>query len=335
MIPPRWAGIDLLNTDTATGVQHLLTTDTPCHLWCRWTMAEPRIHSKAILTRGLRTRDDVRFCFTVFFDIEQDEAGDTYSHTFQNTPWFVGVTRYFYFHGQVAGVTSPSTTAIFQWTRGLPPVTTTFYPDAHPEVSSCDGHVAKDTLGPSWSQSRDGAGDWHDDSQDNMFVSLRTSGAPAGRYYYFHRVIVTLDLSSIIGAAVNSAQFRIRGNYKTNNYGVNGALNLFRSDPTSMNDLINSDYSTNYTAPFATHILYAAYNSGGWNTFTLNATGLSYLQSRLNGDGKVKFMLRESNFDAPNNEPFSGKTNARLSFWMWSREKGLSYSPHLILTYMP
>lgn len=56
---------------------------------------------------------DVYFCFTAYKDLEQEEAGDTYIHTFTLTPWPAGDTRYFYFHGEMAGVPAPSTSPIF------------------------------------------------------------------------------------------------------------------------------------------------------------------------------------------------------------------------------
>jgi hypothetical protein len=55
---------------------------------------------------------DVYYCFTAFFDVEQQEAGDTLTHTFTVSPWYACETRYFYFHGEVSGVPSPSTTPI-------------------------------------------------------------------------------------------------------------------------------------------------------------------------------------------------------------------------------
>lgn len=115
-MPPahRWALIDIEQTRTALGYIIVVTTDVPCHLWMRWSNQEPHIHPKAVLKRGLRTRDDVRFCFTVYKDNEQQEFGDTLIHTFIKEPWPTCETRWFYFHGNISGEESPSTTALFK-----------------------------------------------------------------------------------------------------------------------------------------------------------------------------------------------------------------------------
>jgi len=78
------------------------------------TLQPPRIHKKPSYRRGLWIADDVRFCFTVFEDNEQTEAGDTTTHTFTKEPWPVCETRWFYFHGTVGGDSSPSTTPFFE-----------------------------------------------------------------------------------------------------------------------------------------------------------------------------------------------------------------------------
>lgn len=58
---------------------------------------------------------DLRFCFTVYADIEQEEAGDTLEHTFIVRTWPVPQTRYFYLIGTIDEVPSPSTSNIFTY----------------------------------------------------------------------------------------------------------------------------------------------------------------------------------------------------------------------------
>ncbi|MBA7535572.1 hypothetical protein ES705_27830 [subsurface metagenome] len=124
MTVPRWLLADIEHTLTATGYKHVVKTNVPCHLWLRWTLTHPHIHSKTVLIRGLRLKDDVRFCFVTYHDNEQEEAGDTLIHTFTKEPWPHCETRYFYFHGTIGGQISPSTTAIFTLHRIAPPAPT-------------------------------------------------------------------------------------------------------------------------------------------------------------------------------------------------------------------
>lgn len=65
---------------------------------------------------------DKYFCFDVYEDNEQEEAGDTITHTFIKPDWPVCQTRFFYFHGRIDGEPSPSTTAIFKQHHAEPPV---------------------------------------------------------------------------------------------------------------------------------------------------------------------------------------------------------------------
>lgn len=114
---------DVIFNPTTPGVLVTVITDVPCHLWLRHSQQQPRIHKKAILRRGLWLADDVRFCFTIFEDNEQTELGDTLEHTFWKQTWDVCQTWYLYFWGYIAGVVSPSTTAIFTYHNdGLHPV---------------------------------------------------------------------------------------------------------------------------------------------------------------------------------------------------------------------
>ena len=105
------------------GVRIIVYTDVPCHLWCRQTKKEPHIHTKPVYRRGMWLNDDVRFCFTVFTDFEQYEAGDTLIHTFWKIGWPVCTTEWLYFFASVSGVFSVSTSPLFEWHNdGIDPV---------------------------------------------------------------------------------------------------------------------------------------------------------------------------------------------------------------------
>ncbi len=90
-----------------------LVTDVPCHLWCRQTIDPPHVHLLATTLRGVTTKNDPYYCFDAYHDLEQIEPGDTLEHTFILTQFLENTTRYYYFHGQIAGVNSLSTSCIF------------------------------------------------------------------------------------------------------------------------------------------------------------------------------------------------------------------------------
>ena len=120
MTTPRWTALTLNETVTPLGVKIVVTTDVPCHLWCRITTTPPLTHFHPITVRGVTRMADPYFCFDNYHDNEQEEPGDTLTHTFIKQPWPYCETRYFYFHGSIAAVPSPSTSPIFKYHRIQP-----------------------------------------------------------------------------------------------------------------------------------------------------------------------------------------------------------------------
>lgn len=89
-------------------------TNNPCHLFFRYTTTRPQKHVLPRMVRGAQVGTYIDQCFVVFKDNEQEEAGDTFTHTFIKEPWPFCETRWFYFWGMVDGNVSPSASAIFQ-----------------------------------------------------------------------------------------------------------------------------------------------------------------------------------------------------------------------------
>jgi len=105
------------------GVRIRVTTDAPCHLWVRLSSQTPRIHKKPSLRRGVAFAEDVRFCFTVFEDNEQEEPGDTVDHTWWKPDWPVCTTKWLYVWGSRSGEVCVSTTAPFKYHNdGVDPI---------------------------------------------------------------------------------------------------------------------------------------------------------------------------------------------------------------------
>lgn len=111
----HWYLKDLKYTWLSDGFQFVAYTDVPCHLYCRMTTTQPRRHALPSGRRGTYLQGDVRFCFVVYEDNEQEEDGDTLVHTFIKPSWPVCETRWFYFIGSIDGVWSVSESPIFKF----------------------------------------------------------------------------------------------------------------------------------------------------------------------------------------------------------------------------
>lgn len=89
-------------------------TNVPCHQWLFWTTNCPWRHKVAGQRRGLLEAWDTYWCFDYFKMVEQNEPGDTLTHTFNLFDWPICQTRWFVMKAEVAGAPSPSITPIFK-----------------------------------------------------------------------------------------------------------------------------------------------------------------------------------------------------------------------------
>lgn len=117
---PLWYLYNIQYIDTGEGMRIIVTTDRTCHLWMRWTHTQPHITRKERDDRGLRTLLDYHYCFDNYHDNEQEEGGDTLTHTFTKEPWAICETRWFYFWGTINELECPSTSCIFKYHRQAP-----------------------------------------------------------------------------------------------------------------------------------------------------------------------------------------------------------------------
>ena len=110
----HWYIIDWAQTLALDSVTIVAETNRACHLWLRYTLIEPEKHHNAIMRRGAPIGTHIDQCFVVGHDIEQNELGDTTTHTFAVPDWPVCQTRWFYLWGQQAGIDSPSLSPVFE-----------------------------------------------------------------------------------------------------------------------------------------------------------------------------------------------------------------------------
>ena len=328
MIPPRWALIDIVETSTATGVEVVVTTDIPCHLWMRWSIKPPWIHSKAVLTRGLRTRDDVRFCFTVFTDNEQEDAGDTLIHTFLKEPWSVCETRYYYFHGTIGGVVSPSTSGIFKFHKTAVPQTLTLYPESETPQTTVDGWTRAVGPYPSWSAMVAAPGFDASPSESRLIVRYR-SYFPAGHWLYLARTFLLFDATPLpLGSTVVGAKLGVHCYRKFNSFAFKPAFAVYGSDPLSNTTLVTADHPRVFDTRLSSLIDFDDIAVGAYSEFIFLQPGLDLI---IPGE-ILKFSLRTQS-DAEIVSP-TWQDSKNCYIYLRSTEYLEVLQPYLEITYL-
>jgi len=215
-----------------------------------------------------------------------------------------------------------------------PPVEVTFYPDAHPEVTSVDGRLAFTWAQHSFSQLVAGAGTTAQDDSNYLNVTIYSDGF-VDKWHTIYRSILLFDTSALPDdCTIISAILYIYGEGKTDTLGIAPTINLFASNPATNIALIPADYATLGTTPLCdTPIAYADFKTGtpgDPNTFALNAAGLALISKT----GITKLGLREATYDAPDNPP-SWSADKVCSMVGWAVDKGGDYRPKLVVTYTP
>jgi len=109
----RWYLTSITDQQFDWGVRVTVTTDVAVHLYMRYSDNFPRIHAATREHRGVVMWGGVYHCFTAYHHIEQNEEGDTTTHTFDWPGWVYCETRYFYFFGHTNYLECVSDSPVF------------------------------------------------------------------------------------------------------------------------------------------------------------------------------------------------------------------------------
>ncbi len=336
MIGMPWHMLTINHEMVAGGFMVTITSNAASHLYLRYSSVFPRIHRKTTQSRGLAMGWDARFCFTVYQHIEQDEAGDTYTHTFTWPGWVNCNTRYFYFIGTTGGLDSPSESPIF-WMHYLweappygPPETVKFYPDAHPETTSVDGWATREVPELTWAEIHDGVGTHSGDTVVIEWAYIHSS-LTSNLWLSIKRTAILFDTSIIPeGSLYDEATFHIKELFCTNTLGGNPSLAVFQSDPISNNQIVPADYGRFFSTPLSDIRYPAVFNPEDWSVFTLNEAGLALVIPA----GITKLGLREATYDAPDTPPPWAYWEA-IDIRGRSADNPVELKPYLEVTYLP
>jgi len=317
----HWALIDLKYEYLDDGFKLIAYTDVPSHLYCRMTTVPPQEHRKPILKRGVLWRDDIRFCFVAYEDNEQEEAGDTLTHTFLKATWPICETRWFYFLGTIAGQPVPSDSAIFEF-RFPPPPPTPPPPLVRTFYAELDNRTLyKEAL--TWAPAHDAPTGTVMANYDSPNYALFAGSYLAGGWHNIWRSVLrfnTLGLPEHLVAS--SAILSLWVFYSSGTTGKK----IYVTKGIQQSPVVPADYGAQLgvTEPYAE---LKPVPWGGYVDFPLNAAGLA----SINPAGDTKFCVR-GEVDLLDENP-SAVYNQYA--WYHSAQKGDPYKPRLTITYVP
>ncbi len=206
----------------------------------------------------------------------------------------------------------------------------TFYPDAHTETSSVDGYIGQTGTNATWAAIRDGAGNGHDDSGQEVTATDIYAGTTTDRWAGMYRGIFLFNTSGLPDdTVINAATLSLYGSYKYDTAGWTPNLNIYSSAPASNSDLVNGDFDSLGTTAFCdTPLTYAGFSMAGYNDFAFNASGIAAISLT----GVSKFGARNAGYDAANSPP-TWSSGVRSFLNVYAAEKGAGYKPKLVVTY--
>lgn len=320
----HWYLKDLQYEYLDDGFKLTATTDVPCHLYCRMTTTPPRKHALPSYRRGLALQGDIRFCFVVYEDNEQDEAGDTLIHTWYKASWPICETRWFYFVGTMSGAPVVSESPIFKFHFPAPP------PEPPPPLTRLlVGAVQNATLTSThgvWLTAWNGSGVFNSGIDGAPFFRIG-AGPWETASWFINRGFLFFPPPNLPAAAIILS---------ANLYIYPSILDFPPLDPTLLcltegkqgvsvrpDDWPKQNPVTTIAASrrLDTFTLFA------YNSIPLNAYGLSLVKSL----SPLNFCLRQKN-DIDNDEP---SPLSRHVLYFHSAQKGVGFRPYLEVNYFP
>jgi len=207
----------------------------------------------------------------------------------------------------------------------------TFNPDADPEDTSVDGNIATgSSVGTTWANARNATTGFHQDSTGQELMCRVGKYVTTGNFGIW-RGIFLFDVSSIAGATISAANFQAYVISKRN--GDNDGddyVSLVNATPASNNDLINDDFNNFDNTELSSQIDIGSASTGAYNTWTLNAGGITAVQTAVDGDNIVKLGAKEGHDIL--NHAYVGANNTWNDLEIYFADNG-SNEPKLVVTY--
>lgn len=277
----KWAVMGVVTDYVDDNLRVKAYTDVPCHLTLYYTFKQPWTHREIASRRGLSAPWETYWCYVSWIQVEQEEEGDSETHTFL-IPGLVTCQWIWYrFRGTIDGKNSPSDSPIFA-KHIVTPITQSFW-------ATQDGRRQWKTAGPP-----DGYTTAHDApiAEGSLLDWTYTIGQQylMGDKYRVFRSGVVFDTSAIpAGSTISSAKIRF---HLTSDNSVNDFLLTLVDGKDLDTPMVLSDYGD---------LLDEVTDGGHFDTFqlqpppwTFEITFTPYGLTLIKPGGLTKLGLRSS-----------------------------------------
>lgn len=215
----------------------------------------------------------------------------------------------------------------------------TFYPDAHPETNSVDGHTYHDYglgAGQDWATIVAAVGNGASDSAASFYAFLIEADNVNNKWQSLIRGVLLFNTAGIPDTAVVvSARLTLYGNSKSDGLSCTPDLNIYAIAPASNTAVAAGDFDSFGTTPYCdTPVTYANLNvfsppsTFGTVIFDFNPAGLLAISLT----GVTKIGLRNANKDVAGVAPTWG-SEAYSHFAIFSADDTTERRPKLEVVY--
>ncbi len=206
--------------------------------------------------------------------------------------------------------------------------TLTVNPAAGTGGASVDGQVARDSVNENWATIRAGAGTSVGTGGASQQIWFTVGGVTGGNFNQLTRFICTFDTSALTsGATISAATIGFYGSNVRTDRDTPGTQ-VVASTPAASNNLANGDYNQLGSVAFSTRILNSSWSTTGYNSFALNASGIT----NISKTGVSKFGVVESEYDLTGSTPPGFTQGDVMSASAYTADNGSS-EPQIVITY--
>ena len=174
-----------------------------------------------------------------------------------------------------------------------------------------------------WANKRGGAGNYALNVWDYVGFQMNACGGPEEDCWTsLYRGLLLFDTSALSGNFVKAAKIYLYGAAKQDTLEVTPTIACVFVNTTRTSDITDAvagDYQLAGNAVYTSLQDYAGMVINGWNTFTLNATGLAALQAAINTGVTFKTATKEAHYDVGGpHPPHIGSQGASMFYYAYT-----------------